>query len=1445
MNYFSIQNPKKFTIFNIWKPYFRYKLTKIFMEKYQIVNMAGRSDSSTFNLLESPGNLTNHMHLLSQMQSNDDIEVLNAVMQFSMHLSVASEESIISLPIDHTISTLIYCLNRSLPDICLYAIISLNHILDSVPNASHLLVVQSGVGILCRMLMNLEYIDMAENAIKALERISHDSPSALLREGVFSILANILDFFEEAIQKRILSTDILIAKAINSEEMLNGIIPSLPEMANLLVFKGLGNLWKNHMAVQFYLGLTESIFRFSRVDRARLRKNVESVCDFRAFQNLIELIPNFIEFQPLLFRLLKILCAASPYLIVMLHNIGALYSIKQVLEDEEKQASNENHSLLMEILQLIDVLIPNKNQNDFCSKELEEIYRLSPDLLKNLGDTILPRLLGIYDKIVNKTLRNLILQIMGKLFAVSELEATISYVSPSHFANFLSEVFNCRDMESLRSALKLVMLLYEKIPQHISENFIREGIISKIQNLKNEDSLNKKPDTPNKDVRMSPRIIRSTSLRDSEPTIQIDSQEFRRIRNFRRSYTIYRESEDITHTKVPIVLPKDVGDMVNSVLVRASEFEKTYMYYDLNELKRLARSLNEDEESGRLMQLIEIINKKNISLHEFVGSGIIEALWKWLTNSYQKKPKVSLKRIYEFLVLFNETSSSGQTHLANLISLLIRSIRYTQQFGILLYETITGFSNIFHSMRTLSSRIRLKLLYDPEKMNLNSPYTKDHCFELESKHQLFSSIGSVSLILEQYITLETIIDALLKVRSAENIEFLVSSFEKNEQKGLSPEQFNITKQHIKMQLFLSGASDLNAKLEEMGIRSEGFENLIDEIQMQKREIEGKMDIVGESEMIDVNQPIEAMNIVNRKSSMAEETRIKAIIELNGEVLHKKMSLFEIINKYEVDDILTLKFYFAIEREENDECSRYIMPGPDYLSQIINDSSKLSINSSEKVYSTLRLLKFIYLLNDNIKYLLSPSSLLFNFPINPIASSLLPSSLFTSQKLTALVSKQISDLLAVVGGMTSDWIFWLASKFPSVLSFNQRYDVFRIVGFGGDRSLYFYSNRGKAFSVRMLRQKAMVPRDNVLEAGIRIIGDSELLKYGLLEFDFVDEEGTGLGPTLEFYSLISEEIKKLDLWRSDAANGLFPAPIQSQNLECNAQMFYFIGKLVAKAIYDDKLINLNFSPVFWKLVLRKPIYLSDLIKVDSSLGRHLLQFQELANQASWINEEFSDPDYQYKQLKQVKYKGSSICDLHLTFTLPGYESIDLKPNGKNIFVSLETLEEYINLVCEYTLLQNYQAEAFRKGFEKMIPVVSLEVFEPEELEEVICGKNNEIWEFSILADAIMPAHGYSKDSGTFQDLLHIMESFDAGEKQLFLKFCTGSPRLPLGSFKGLHPPLTIVKKDPTVQGSSPDEYLPSVMTCQNYLKVPEYSSKEILKKQMKYAMTEGNEAFHFS
>lgn len=64
------------------------------------------------------------------------------------------------------------------------------------------------------------------------------------------------------------------------------------------------------------------------------------------------------------------------------------------------------------------------------------------------------------------------------------------------------------------------------------------------------------------------------------------------------------------------------------------------------------------------------------------------------------------------------------------------------------------------------------------------------------------------------------------------------------------------------------------------------------------------------------------------------------------------------------------------------------------------------------------------------------------------------------------------------------------------------------------------------------------------------------------------------------------------------------------------------------------------------------------------------------------------------------------------------------------------------------------------------------------------------------------------------------------------------------FKSLTPRFTVVCK-PAEPPLTPDDYLPSVMSCQNFYKQPNYSSIDILRAKTNLAMREGQGAFHLS
>lgn len=101
-----------------------------------------------------------------------------------------------------------------------------------------------------------------------------------------------------------------------------------------------------------------------------------------------------------------------------------------------------------------------------------------------------------------------------------------------------------------------------------------------------------------------------------------------------------------------------------------------------------------------------------------------------------------------------------------------------------------------------------------------------------------------------------------------------------------------------------------------------------------------------------------------------------------------------------------------------------------------------------------------------------------------------------------------------------------------------------------------------------------------------------------------------------------------------------------------------------------------------------------------------------------------------------------------------------------------------------------------------------------------------------------------DSRSVKNLLQVMSEFDLSERREFLQFITGSPKLPIGGFRSLTPMFTVVCK-PSEHPYTSDDYLPSVMTCVNYLKLPDYTTHETMRKRLLTAMKEGQGAFHLS
>lgn len=215
-----------------------------------------------------------------------------------------------SFPTEHYIPVLIQGIqNEIIPDIGLYCILALNHLLDVFPNVASTVVSQGGVSALISKLGNFEYIDMAEHAISVLEKLSNEHAMPILKEGAFLCIVNLIDFFELNAQKHALNAITNAARAISDQAtFLESILPLLPALVQCVQYKGQANLSINEKALEFFASLAENLSQLTIESEEESRTNFEILCEQDLIGSLASLLGNAPTLTGGIFHLLTTVC---------------------------------------------------------------------------------------------------------------------------------------------------------------------------------------------------------------------------------------------------------------------------------------------------------------------------------------------------------------------------------------------------------------------------------------------------------------------------------------------------------------------------------------------------------------------------------------------------------------------------------------------------------------------------------------------------------------------------------------------------------------------------------------------------------------------------------------------------------------------------------------------------------------------------------------------------------------------------------------------------------------------------------------------------------------------------------------------------------------------------------------------------------------------------------
>ena len=452
----------------------------------------------------------------------------------------------------------------------------------------------------------------------------------------------------------------------------------------------------------------------------------------------------------------------------------------------------------------------------------------------------------------------------------------------------------------------------------------------------------------------------------------------------------------------------------------------------------------------------------------------------------------------------------------------------------------------------------------------------------------------------------------------------------------------------------------------------------------------------------------------------------------------------------------------------------------------------------------------------------------------------------------VVCPKTSSVLAKSLAVTGYYPSW-TNDVVSIVSLEAKRQLIQSKFLGIQRAV---SNRFASLSITSIpRQKLGINRDHIVVSALVMMAKFAHVKQAILEVAFLGEEGTGSGPTNEFYSLAIDQLGSGHngvMFRSCPDGSLFPSVLmvkesdvdsanrtfQSHQLFCQTSssvdqvlvQWRLLGLIVGRAILDSRLVDIDMHPLFWEMA-RQVAFGEPVI-----VGEHLLhQIDSTLLQSLKAMEKITDED-----LEALDVDAS---------VLPGHEQYRLSSESYKIVTRSQLADFKFNIIRAH-LYDGiiHQIKEFVAGFTQVISREILSVVHPTEMRSILAGaslSNDQWWMSDVLVRAIKADHGYSLTSPQILNLVEIMSQLSLEDRLRFVRFVTGSRTLPRDGFGGLKPHLTVVKAVKGPEEGPPDSFLPSVMTCANFLKVPEYSSKEIMRIQLLKAISEGQDSFLLS
>jgi hypothetical protein len=352
-----------------------------------------------------------------------------------------------------------------------------------------------------------------------------------------------------------------------------------------------------------------------------------------------------------------------------------------------------------------------------------------------------------------------------------------------------------------------------------------------------------------------------------------------------------------------------------------------------------------------------------------------------------------------------------------------------------------------------------------------------------------------------------------------------------------------------------------------------------------------------------------------------------------------------------------------------------------------------------------------------------------------------------------------------------------------------------------RQLELMFNRAAGYLIIKVHRNNLI-QETLLQLQNRLASDfKKPLKVHFIGESGIDEGGL----QKEFFQLLIFQL-------FDAKYGMFIYDEETHNFKFNhisldsPLEFELIGILLGLAIYNGVILDIRFPLVYYKKLMGVKPSFRDFEESYPTLAKGFKQLLAF------------DGDVENTFLRNFS----------VTYEMYGESKTEpLKSGGEKIPLTLENRQEYVELYIDWVLNKSIekQFKAFYTGFHLCASGPALELFRPEELELLVCGSPT--FDFEAFEAATRYEDGFTKNCEVVKWFWEIVHALNDEDKKKLLSFCTGSDRVPirgLGSMRF------------TISRNGPDsDLLPTSHTCFNHLLLPEYSSKEKLKRLLQLAL----------